>query len=391
MDSHIFKKATKSKNKMVHRWYYYYNDVVTGKKIQRVCKGCKTQAEAYAYISALPPLYESNKITIQKIAQWMYVPGSDHIIRQEKLGKTHNLKTLQHKRHLLEIFLEKFGDLELKNLTIPMVMDYLMSDNHSGSWKNNLLTIIGEVYGEAPFYGVPYQVTPVFPKFARNSRKKDIFTTEELHKLFNEQLWITLNTQMYEKQPQYDEGYKAIYLLFLTSMNCGLRLGESIGLKVKQFLFDEKMLIVDGFYRYQEKERTNFNKCGSESNQKIRVVPLSDKLAQIIQSYICEKDLAADDYVFSRYGKPIRKHLAEKWFQRAIALSGIKVGERRLTPHSLRYTYVTRMRRNLTGETVQKLVGHTSIAMTDHYTHSAIPELCKAIEPARDAVNFLFE
>ena len=122
-----------------------------------------------------------SKITIQKIAQWMYVPGSDHIIRQEKLGKTHNLKTLQHKRHLLEIFLEKFGDLELKDLTIPMVMDYLMSDDHSGSWKNNLPTIIGEVYGEAPFYGVPYQVTPLFPKFARNSRKKDIFTTEELH------------------------------------------------------------------------------------------------------------------------------------------------------------------------------------------------------------------
>lgn len=37
MDYHIFKKATKSKNKLVHRWYYYYNDVVTGKKIQRVC------------------------------------------------------------------------------------------------------------------------------------------------------------------------------------------------------------------------------------------------------------------------------------------------------------------------------------------------------------------
>ena len=30
MDYHIFKKATKSKNKMVHRWYYYYNDVITG-------------------------------------------------------------------------------------------------------------------------------------------------------------------------------------------------------------------------------------------------------------------------------------------------------------------------------------------------------------------------
>jgi len=29
--------------------------------------------------------------------------------------------------------------------------------------------------------------------------------------------------------------------------------------------------------------------------------------------------------------------------------------------------------------------------MTDYYTRSAIPELCKAIEPARNAVNMLFE
>lgn len=120
-------------------------------------------------------------------------------------------------------------------------------------------------------------------------------------------------------------------------------------------------------------------------------MPISDKLAVILQKFIADKDLQGDDYVFLRYGRPIRKHLAEKWFARAISLSGIKVEDRKLTPHSLRYTYVTRMRRNLTGETVQKLVGHTSIAMTDYYTHSAIPELCKAIEPAREAANSLFD
>ena len=391
MDYHIFKKSTKSKNKTIHRWYYYFIDVISGKKIQRVCKGCKTQAEAYAFVSSLPSLYASSKITIAKIAEWMYVPGSEHIQRQEKLGKSHNLKTLKSKRFLLDIFIEQFGNLELKELTIPMVMKFLMDDNHSGSWKNNFLTVVGEVYAEAPFYGVPYVATPSFPKFARNTKKKDILTTDELKILFDETLWSNLNEQMYSKQPQYDEGYQSIYLLFLTSMNCGLRLGEAIGLKVRQILFDEKMLIIDGFYRYQEKERTSFNKCGSETNQKIRVVPLSDSLVLKIQNFIVENNLSSDDYLFSRYGKPIRKHLAEKWFARVLDLSGIDVGDRKLTPHSLRYTYVTRMRRNLTGETVQKLVGHTSIAMTDYYTHSAIPELCEAIEPARDAVNSLFK
>lgn len=391
MDYHIFKKSTKSKNKTVHRWYYYYIDAITGKKVQKVCKGCKTQAESYAYVSSLPSLYELRSSTIKEIAEWMYVPGSEHLERQGKLGKILDLKTLKTKRHQLEILIEKFGDIELKDLSIPMIMDFLMKDNHSGSWKNNFLTIVTEVYAEAPFHNVPYIAIPSFPKFARNTKKKDILTTDELKILFDETLWQKLNHQMYSKQPQYDEGYQSIYLLFLISINCGLRLGEAIGLKVKQLLFEQKMLIVDGFYRYQEKERTSFNKCGSETNQKIRVVPLSDDVAIKIQNYITENNLDADDYVFRRYGKPIRKHLAEKWFSRALDLSGIKIGNRKLTPHSLRYTYVTRMRRSLTGETVQKLVGHTSIAMTDYYTHSAIPELCEAIEPAREAVNSLFK
>ena len=83
------------------------------------------------------------------------------------------------------------------------------------------------------------------------------------------------------------------------------------------------------------------------------------------------------------------KTLKEK--RRLLNLFVEQFGTRKLTPHSLRYAYITRMRRDVAGEMVQKMVGHTSIAMTDYYTRSAIPELCKAIEPARNAVNTLFE
>ncbi len=38
---------------------------------QKVCKGCKTQSEAYAFVSALPPIFVEEKITIAKIAEWM--------------------------------------------------------------------------------------------------------------------------------------------------------------------------------------------------------------------------------------------------------------------------------------------------------------------------------
>ena len=393
MDSnyHLFKKAVQSKGKTVHKWYYYWNDPLTGVMHQKVCKGCKTQAEAYVFVSALSPLFTERKITIAEIGKWMYVPGSEHLARMEKLGRSYTYETLKCKRNLLDIFIKKFGELELKELTIPMVIDFLAEDTHSGSWKNNFLTVVGEVYEEAPFMGLPYIAAPKFPKFRRNSVKKDVFTTEEINILFDEKLWECLSTEKYSKHPQFDEGHKAIYLMFLCCVKCGLRIGEAIGARVNQFLFDQGVFVVDGFYRHNELVRTNYNKCGSDEDKKIRVAPLPKDFADIIQQYITEQNLSADDYVFQRYNKPIRKWLAEEWFRRAVASSGINVGNRVLTPHSLRYTYITRMRREVAGETVQKIAGHTSLAMTDHYTRAAIPEMVEAVKPAVGAANRLFE
>lgn len=391
MDYHVFRKSKKLKNKTVHRWYYYYYNPITGKKIQKACSGCKNQAEAYAFISALQPLSERTRVTIGTIAKYMYVPESDHVRRLEKLGKKPDIKTLREKRHKLEIFVNQFGDLEIKELTVPMVINFLMEDTHSGSWKNNFLTVVGNVYDEAPFYGVNNLIKPTFPKFTRQTVKKDIFTTEELNILFNEGLWQQLSKKMYEKQPQFDEGYISIYLMFLCAISFGLRLGEAIGIKAKQFLFDYGMFVVDGFYRYEEHERTNFNKKGSAEDQKIRVVPMPETIAGIMKNYILETNTKPDDFVFLRYGQPIRKHLAEKWFSRAIQEAGINTEGRKLTPHSLRFTYITRMRREVAGETVQKMAGHNSMEMTDYYTRAAIPEMVEAVRPAAAAANRLFE
>lgn len=38
-----------------------------------------------------------------------------------------------------------------------------------------------------------------------------------------------------------------------------------------------------------------------------------------------------------------------------VSRADINVGKRILTPHSLRYTHITRMRRDVAGETVKKL------------------------------------
>ena len=110
--------------------------------------------------------------------------AGSNIERMEKLGKRSAIEMLKCKRFLLNVFVERFGNLELQNLTVPMVIDFLAADKHSGSWKKNFLTAVGEVYEGAPFMGLPYIPIPHFPKFRRNSNKKDVFTTDELNILF---------------------------------------------------------------------------------------------------------------------------------------------------------------------------------------------------------------
>ena len=49
MDSnyHLFKKAVQSKGKTVHKWYYYWNDPLTGVMHQKVCKGCSIGGDSF--------------------------------------------------------------------------------------------------------------------------------------------------------------------------------------------------------------------------------------------------------------------------------------------------------------------------------------------------------
>ena len=64
----------------------------------------------------------------------------------------------------------------------------------------------------------------------------------------------------------------------------------------------------------------------------------------------------------------------EDIFHNAVKKAGIDTSDRKITMHSLRYTYVTRMRQLYDGELVRKMVGHAQIEMTDYYTRNELDE-----------------
>ena len=306
----------------------------------------------------------------------MYVEGKDHIKRLEQFGKKLSENTIKFYRNYMNLIVEKFGSLSLEDLTIPLVNDYLITLDKSGSWKNSYLDALGQVYKEAPWHCKKAIVKPDFPRFSRNSKKADIFTKEELERFFDGQYW--------------DDFSLRDYLLFLLLVSSGLRLGEGRAVRVNQIIPESKCLIVDGFCK-RDGTRTNYNKKGNDEDTKLRVTLIPDATLDTIMNYIKHHGYKDNDYVFQMDdGTPIPQDHLELVFKTVLKLSKIDTLGRRLVPHSFRFTYVTRMRRNITGETVRKLVGHADCRMTDYYTRSTIPEMVEGIKDALPAANSLF-
>ena len=109
-------------------------------------------------------------------------------------------------------------------------MSYLFTVDRSGSWKNSYLSAFSEIFQEAIWFDCAV-VKPNFQTFVRHSKKADIFTTNEIEILFKK-----------ENFPN-----EMMYLFFLLCLSAGMRLGEIRAVKVKQLIFDQKIMIIDGF------------------------------------------------------------------------------------------------------------------------------------------------
>lgn len=371
----IYEVLTKKGGQEITKWYYCYKDN-NGVKHNKVCKKCKTKAEAINYVKHIN-FYLNEQYLIKNITRNMFVPGSDHLKRLSDFGKKITEETRIQKRQILDLIVEKFGNCSLDKLTVLEIEKYLITEHkhHSGSWKNLYLETFGTIYDETTWVCQKAIAKPKFQKFARNSKKADIMTTDELNRFFDLSLW---------------EDYRE-YLLFYISASCGLRLGEARGLQVNQFFFKDQFLLINGFCK-KNGIKTDYNKKATEEDKKYRPVPLPNETLFKVANYIARKNLNNNDFLFlNDDGFIYTTEYLEKVFKKMLNKAKIIIGNRKIVPHSLRFTYVTRMRRNLTAEEVRKIVGHNSIVMTEYYTRQSLPELKNTIKNALPVANYLFE
>ncbi len=365
MDYHVFKKMrVTAKGKKKKFWYYYYFDNF-GKQFQRVCKGCVTRAEAESFVRNLPSLSNQNKTKIKDIAATMFLRGSKHFERRIQLGRSVDEKTMSSNRAYVLKIIDRWGDFDISSINPKNVLEYLFTIDRSGSWKNCYLTAFKEIYEESLWFGVKVN-KPAFPSFSRNSKKADIFTTKELKLIFQKENFP--NDKM--------------FLFFLLCFTAGMRLGEVRAVRAKQFIFDKKILIIDGFCK-QDGTRTVYNKKGSVEKPKLRKVLLPDFVLTLLSLWISSQNLSGDDFCFIQNGKPVRSEYAEAVFYKMLQKTGfVPTGKgkkhlpsadgRKLVPHSLRYTYVSRMLRVMSPEDLKSYTGYADVGMTDYYNRFSL-------------------
>jgi integrase len=207
------------------------------------------------------------------------------------------------------------------------------------------------------------------------SRKTDIFTTEELRRFFNPDIY----------------GDQYLYLFYLCCLIAGLRPGEARGLCLRHILFDKKALIVDGFIR-KNGVRTSYNEKLAGEHMKLRIVPLPDMTLRLLKEHIERKGLKDDDFIFAAKEDPSRsitEHHIHDHMARIIEKAGIQPQGRKLTIQSFRLTYATFIRQELPARMVMKLIGRRIIGMTEYYHKRGIDECLAGLTGADTAIQEL--
>ena len=194
MHYNVLRPSVKSRNKSVYRWYYSFIDPSTGIKKQHVIPDCHNRADAYAYIQMLPDP-DRKVVLIKDICKDMFIPGSAHIERLEQHGKSITIETCMRHRRTINVIVKQFGELELKDITVTAVDNFLRADTkHKRSRKNAFLETLNYVYKEAPFFGCTGIVKPPPSLTLHVIQKKQISLQQKSWNFYS----IKVNGQMRE-------------------------------------------------------------------------------------------------------------------------------------------------------------------------------------------------
>ena len=150
----------------------------------------------------------------------------------------------------------------------------------------------------------------------------------------------------------------------------GMRQGEILNLRWAEADLERKLVTVTSSGRFTTK------------TGKVRVLPMCDVVFDIVSR---RKLTASGEYVFHRNGYPLASSYVTHKFKKYVRQAGLSED---LHFHSLRHTFATWLVKDGASiYEVQKLLGHSSVGMTEGYSHLAASELHSVVNRASLGLN----
>lgn len=315
-------------------------------------------------------------ITVEDFAGDMFTDGASHLSRWAAKGNILKSKTIkQHRRFLSNYILPEFGQFTLDTIRPVAVEDFLLKQKLSNSCRNSIMYTLKLILKEARREGI-LDMVPEFEPFARNSKRQDVLSSEELTALFpyDEQELISIWKRPDDMRKERKEIALMFGTLFCVTVSAGLRSGEIRALHNEQISIRYSGLVIDR--ALDEQGQLGPLKKASKEESRSRAVIIPEITLKMLERWL-ERAPECQDYpglVFSYRKKPVANYYILDRFRYGLDRLGIDREKRRLTVHCLRYTYNTRMRMLLSAQVLREFMGHKSEAMTQLYDNPILLE-----------------
>lgn len=248
--------------------------------------------------------------------------------------------------------IKTFGEMPLEQLTSPVIRDWLASlknDDLAARSINRKISTLKSFFKYHIRTGGLKQTPMTQVHSPKNVKRMPVFVKEE-------------ETDTLFAQVEFTDDWKGKTDRLLISLlyNAGLRSAELVSLKEGQIDPSKKVIKVLG------------------KGNKERVIPVSEKLLLEIRQYLEDKkeigEGSADKVLLvNEKGKKLNPTYVYRSVKRYL---GEVTTVRKKSPHVLRHTFATHLLNNGADlSSVKELLGHTSLAATQVYTHHTIDKL----------------
>ncbi len=270
-------------------------------------------------------------------------------IKNNKNYSSHTVEAYSRDINLFISFLEDKG-LSFHNISPKVIREFSIHISKKGNLKSSTLRrIFSSIKSFANFLYRKGTIKKNFGNFISYPK-----IPNNLPKFIDEDRVISVLENFKVSKPIDIRDRAIVFFLYLT----GCRVSELVSLKLEDVMFSSKMIRIKG------------------KGSKERIIPLHPKLEEVLKEYLSYRNmfLTKPTKLFfvgsSKNGGISIRHV------RNISYKYTSLMGKKSAPHTLRHSFATHLLDSGSDiRTLQEILGHTSIATTQRYTHTTISRL----------------